>query len=317
MPGPSSSPTTSVGARLKEARTARSWTVARAAQATKLHPDVIVKLEENRIEELPSLAYAKGFVRIYARALGLDHLPLLKMMEGSVDEDLELADLRPEALEALPVRTREARVGAEGMGFFVILGVVGLVLILAAVQLYRVWPSVFGDTPATLEELAIPVAETEEEKKAQPSLSELEAEVRRATPVRPEVVAKAEEVRKAEPVEPVLPAQVVTPVEPAETPASAAVPEPVWPHSLQLFAYTDCWAQIIAVRAGQETPVFAGNLPVGVPMPADTEAAWKADSFIITLSDTLAVDIIFNGQNRGKYHLPGRQKFILQTRPVQ
>ena len=61
-----------VGKKLAQARQKLGLTLDEAAHATKLRPDKILALENDDLASFASAAYAKGFVKNYARYLGVD-----------------------------------------------------------------------------------------------------------------------------------------------------------------------------------------------------------------------------------------------------
>ena len=61
-----------VGAELRHARERLGWTVAQVAESLRIRQPYLAAIEEGRLGELPGNAYAMGFVRTYATALGLD-----------------------------------------------------------------------------------------------------------------------------------------------------------------------------------------------------------------------------------------------------
>ena len=64
--------TESIGKQLCQARIKRRMTIDEAAHATKLRPDKVVALENDDYTRFPSNAYAKGFLQIYGKFLGVD-----------------------------------------------------------------------------------------------------------------------------------------------------------------------------------------------------------------------------------------------------
>ncbi|WP_051240687.1 helix-turn-helix domain-containing protein [Tepidiphilus margaritifer] len=78
-----------VGVQLAHARMQQGRTVAEMAQQLKLLPRQLEALEEGRFEDLPGPVFVRGFVRNYARALGLDPEPLLEML-GEQARDREV-----------------------------------------------------------------------------------------------------------------------------------------------------------------------------------------------------------------------------------
>ncbi len=80
------------GVALKQAREARNLGIAEVAATLKLTPRQIEAIEGEAFDQLPGSAFARGFVRNYARYLGLDPSPLLERMEQPArGEDLKLA----------------------------------------------------------------------------------------------------------------------------------------------------------------------------------------------------------------------------------
>jgi cytoskeleton protein RodZ len=61
-----------VGEELREARIALGVSVEDAATQLRINKRYLMALEEGRVKDLPGAAYAVGFVRSYATALGLD-----------------------------------------------------------------------------------------------------------------------------------------------------------------------------------------------------------------------------------------------------
>lgn len=61
-----------VGEELREARIALGVSVEDAATQLRINKRYLMALEEGRVKDLPGAAYAVGFVRSYAMALGLD-----------------------------------------------------------------------------------------------------------------------------------------------------------------------------------------------------------------------------------------------------
>lgn len=71
----------SPGEILKRCREFHDISLESAAEATKISADYLQALEENRITQFASLAYLKGFVRIYANNLGLNPDDIIRLYE--------------------------------------------------------------------------------------------------------------------------------------------------------------------------------------------------------------------------------------------
>ena len=72
------------GATLKEARRRRGASVADIAETLHLHERVVEALEEGRSEHLPARVYVRGYVRAYARLLGLDEDDISDRFEAAM-----------------------------------------------------------------------------------------------------------------------------------------------------------------------------------------------------------------------------------------
>ena len=72
---------TGVGAYLKSERENRSLSYDQVAQITKLRPYVLKALENEDWEKLPQAVFIKGFIRSYARALGLNERKIFKFFD--------------------------------------------------------------------------------------------------------------------------------------------------------------------------------------------------------------------------------------------
>jgi cytoskeletal protein RodZ len=62
----------SVGSKLQQARLSKQLSIEEAARVTRIRPDKLLDLEEDNYSNFPSMSYAKGFLLLYARFLGVD-----------------------------------------------------------------------------------------------------------------------------------------------------------------------------------------------------------------------------------------------------
>ena len=67
----------SIGSILKKEREIRQVSIEEMAQTTRIPIRVLQNLEADRIDELPGDVFVRGFIRSYARSLGIDEAPLL------------------------------------------------------------------------------------------------------------------------------------------------------------------------------------------------------------------------------------------------
>ena len=72
------------GKRLQKAREARKLSVEEAARATRMRPAYIDALESGTLSKFPNAAYAKSFLLMYGKYLGVDVVEVANMIDTSV-----------------------------------------------------------------------------------------------------------------------------------------------------------------------------------------------------------------------------------------
>ena len=108
-----------VGSQLSVARLRLGWTLEEASSRTRLHHNILRQLEAGQFDKLPSLAYTRGFLRIYSRELGLDPKILLRELlrfsgEAETMSVLERGSTETERMFSAALRPRGAVVGMPG-----------------------------------------------------------------------------------------------------------------------------------------------------------------------------------------------------------
>src|SRR5579863_9915439 len=91
-----------VGKQLEEARLAKNWTPELAARETKIKVERVRDLEADHYGNFTSPAYARGFVRTYARALGLDEYKILRQLDNRLPDDESSHVISDSALPYIP-----------------------------------------------------------------------------------------------------------------------------------------------------------------------------------------------------------------------
>ncbi len=92
---------TSFGENLRQARTARNITLQEIAASTKISSRALQALEDEHFEQLPGGIFNKGFVRAYARYVGLDE-------EKTLAEYLAAAKVAPSEIDMEVLSTQVA-----------------------------------------------------------------------------------------------------------------------------------------------------------------------------------------------------------------
>ena len=96
-----------IGEVLERARVRRGLDFETVAAETKIHVKYLRALENEDWEALPSTAYAKGFLRTYARLLGLDADALVDEYRRRVEVGVEPEHLLPFGESVLEARRRQ------------------------------------------------------------------------------------------------------------------------------------------------------------------------------------------------------------------
>lgn len=102
-----------VGQQLQQVRANRKLSFTDVTAATKIQPWVLEALESDRLPELMSPVYVKGFLSTYARFLKLDPAPLVAGLQWPQPPEPDGIHLQQqEELPSAPVMARQAAVGA-------------------------------------------------------------------------------------------------------------------------------------------------------------------------------------------------------------
>lgn len=121
-----------LGRRLRDGRVAAGLSLADVERDTRINRVYLDAIENARFEEIPAPVYARGFVRSYARYLGLD----AEEAASAVPRDLPI----PAGLEPMPGLRRTATpvLPAVNLPVVIAAGVVGLLVLAAVVIVPRI-----------------------------------------------------------------------------------------------------------------------------------------------------------------------------------
>jgi cytoskeleton protein RodZ len=142
-----------VGKQLQEARLAKNWTPELAARETKIKVDRLRDLEGDDYSHFTSPTYARGFVRTYARALGLDEYRILRQLDNKLPDDDSANIVTDTGVAYLPETAMPPRVAHRNYaGLYIVVGlgaVVTLAIVFVLFEAYRVGElsRYFGNSP--------------------------------------------------------------------------------------------------------------------------------------------------------------------------
>lgn len=288
----------SIGDFFRHVRETKGLTLDDVASKTRIHPDFLIALEEGNFTKLPDQVFAKGFVRSYARSLGLDEDDAMRRFEGSAgafyDKQTEREQLRLQQAEDERRRKTNRKVVAAATG----VALLGLILLVTREQ-----PAVTPHRPqvdpgqAVTKNLRLPNPSEKKESaptdRAQepPKSSPLPSRGVGPTPP-PTTMAPALQAGSADPARPV--SEGTEPV--GGMPIDPGIPSDA-PLVLDLEALELTW---VVVQVDNGSPREALMRP-------GERARWKgSDRFTLTLGNAGGVRVELNGKTQGPFGPTGK-----------
>lgn len=256
---------------LAEAREARGWSVQEVASHLKLTVRQVHAMEEGAIEQLPGLAFARGFVRNYARLLDLDPARYL--------DALEPMQAAPQSLES-PMEDLGRLPGGSAIGRYPALPAAALTLALLVLVVCGWYFGWFE--PREEASLADVVAQSE-------ARANMEAEASAALASAP-IVASVESAPVAAPVAsaPVVAQSVPVVVAQSAPQAAASAPLAAGEQRVRFNFSGESWVE---VRDGGGKVIFSRLNPAG----SETEVQ-GAGPLSITVGNAAQVKATVNGK---------------------
>jgi cytoskeleton protein RodZ len=296
----------SLGAKLKLEREKRNVTLDEISRSTKIGTRMLRALEEEHFDQLPGGIFNKGFIRAYARFLGLDeeqaiadYLAATGMSQPGkpplMDDEAQVAELRAQ----VELRGREKRHASTGLPW----GVFAVVLLILALG-FAVWGLYSRGAGKEIRRASTSAASTGPAANNSPpapgsgasasavSASSSPAAVPGVSPASaPPVLASTEPASSAAPEKP--PASTVS-GEPNPRAATS-------PLLLRIRAHQDCWISITVDGevTRQETLIA----------PAE-KSVRAAEEIVIRAGNMGALDLEFNGQKLPAQGNPGEAKTL-------
>lgn len=303
----------SVGDFFRQVRETKGLSLDDVASKTRIHPDFLRALEDGNYAKLPDQVFAKGFVRSYARSLGLDEEDAMRRFSESAgafynkQSELEMLRVRQVADEKQRQANRKVVFAAAGVA------VLALVLLLSreqsAVQTHRPAPDADQRSGAPQ---GSPRPETFQRQPATPRTSEPPPlrRVPESSPPLPPPAPPAEVKVQEPPTGNGAPAPSVTPNPQESSPlaSSSGAPlaglpvegEPTSRHAsltLDLEALEVSWV-VVQVDGGSPNEAL---------LQPGERIRWKAsDRFTVTLGNAGGVRVEFNGKQQGPFGPRGK-----------
>jgi len=248
----------SFGARLKREREQRKITLDDVSVSTKIATKFIVALEEEHFDQLPGGIFNKGFVRAYARHLGIDeNQAIADFVAASAPSVPEIPPEETPVLAAMAVRVPESKKKSrsnDGIPW----GIVAAGLLVIAVG-FALWGFHSREKPIPRSVVATPV----QSEKTQPATPETAIPVSQPAPPGPSAGAP----------------------EAVALPATSAAKAGVF--TVLIKAREDSWVSITA----DGKPVIQDTLT-----SASEKSIEARNQIVIKAGNVGALDISFNGK---------------------
>ncbi len=295
------------GQQLLLAREKAGMTLEEAARALNLKIEIVEAIEESAMEKLPPVTFVQGYVRSYARLVGLPEEHLLKEFEEEVPHELE-SELRPRPPSPEGANSQSPVIKLISM----------LVIVLAVVVLFYAVYSFYIERTERIEQASQAAGDAAMQLPPEAPLIEQQASVTEEEPLMDESAA----VFTPDPADPVLAAEespvAVSPQEErqpvqeatesaieeaagetvAESPREVtieeiipvATPQPITGGDvLALRAEQECWAEIVDAS---DIQMFYGTILPGRDLQLTGQAPFE-----VFLGNAPAVTLSLNSIN--------------------
>ncbi len=328
-----------LGDYLKQARKKKGLSLEQLASRTKIQEHHLIALESEDFANLPAKVFAKGFVRSYAKALGLEEDEALQRFLDT--SRMFYAQPHPEDAEQTHVQVTLEAPPRQGVNWSLVFG--GLIIVVALAIWYgfaekQATEIVLSEPEASIptepiEEPILPIVDAQEDPKeninplqpietdsTQVTLPAVESVPSQAALPNPEVVSvqpiatptdtRTTESATSEPSEPSEPSTILSPSTLPTTSISPTTQEEVSTvfeiQTLEIEATELTW---VVVKSDEQDPSEALLQP-------GQKVRWKADTqFLLTLGNAAGVIIQLNGQLQGPFGKPGQVVREIRLRP--
>ncbi len=305
----------SVGEFFRQVRETKGLTVDEVASKTRIRTDFVKALEEGNFAKLPDQVFARGFVRSYARSLGLDEEDAIHRFVQSAGAFYEKQGERERLRQRQVEEERRRRANRKAVGVAIAVAIATLVFLLSREQTSTLVRRSGPDAP-TISKKSAPFAKETKEPASRPAAELPPPIASNVKPVEPAAVPVKPSQEKIPPVSqapaPVAVAKAPVPVPTDTVPQPAAsmgsdgplaglsVDGPVGsegPLVLDLAATELSWV-VVQVDSGshQEALLRPGE-----------KAQWKAqDQFTVTLGNAGGVRAELNGKPQKPFGPSGK-----------
>jgi cytoskeletal protein RodZ len=303
----------SIGEFFKQVRETKGLTIDEVAAKTRIRTDFVKALEDGNFAKLPDQVFARGFVRSYARSLGLDEEDAIHRFTQSAgafyDKQVEKERLKVRQAEEDRKRQSNRKAVAIAIG----IAILTLIFLLSREQSTLLVHRSSSDLPASAPKRTTPPApESQDPPPSQPTESapsELTAP-KTSKPSEPPVVATKPSVADtSEPVPSPITTASVAPKPTVPAPSSLGSDGPLGGISLEGPGAPE--GQLALDLEATELSWVVIQIDGGSPQEAllrpGEKATWKGqDQFILTLGNAGGVKAELNGKPQKPFGPSGK-----------
>jgi cytoskeleton protein RodZ len=299
----------SIGEFFKQVRETKGLTIDEVASKTRIRTDFVKALEDGNFAKLPDQVFARGFVRSYARSLGLDEDDAIHRFDQSAgayyDKHIERERLRVRQAE----EERKRKANRKAVAIAIGIAIVTLIFLLSREQSSLLVRRSSSDVPVSSAKRTPPPIPESQDASPGPQVEPVLPDPK-PKPSEPPVVATKPDVRHT--------------VEPTTSPAptTSAVPEPAAQSSpslgsdgplggISLEGSEAPEEQLALDLEATELSWVVVQIDGGSPQEALLRPGEKArykgqDQFILTLGNAGGVKAELNGQPQKSFGPSGK-----------
>lgn len=300
----------SIGEFFKQVRETKGLTIDEVAAKTRIRTDFVKALEDGNFAKLPEQVFARGFVRSYARSLGLDEEDAINRFVQSAgafyDKQVERERLKIRQAEEERQRQANRKAVAVAIG----IAIFTLIFLLSREQSSLLVHRSSSELPASASKRTAPVApEAQDAPPSQPTEAVPPAPLApKAKPTEPPAIsAKPSVGTTGGPV--AVPVPTVSPVPEPIAPPSLGSDGPLGRISLEGSAVTDgpLVLDLEAIELSWVVIQIDGGSPQEALLRPGEKGRWKGqDRFILTLGNAGGVKAELNGKPQKPFGPAGK-----------
>jgi cytoskeletal protein RodZ len=293
----------SIGEFFKQVRETKGLTVDEVASKTRIRTDFVKALEEGNFAKLPDQVFARGFVRSYARSLGLDEEDAIHRFTQSAGTFYEKQDERERLRVRQAEEERKRQANRKAVAVAIAIAILTLVFLLSREQSSVLVRRSVSDLPAPTKRAA-PVPPEPAGLQA-PPMSSPGAKANVPGPTSPKPATESSGSQgTAESV-----VTMATPDTALPVPPSLGSDGPLGGISLEGTATTE--GQLVLDLEATELSWVVVQIDGGSPQEAllrpGEKAKWKGrDQFILTLGNAGGVKAELNGKPQKPFGPSGK-----------